>query len=124
MDVVELAKKWLAENEQHHYSAQMDSDEIAVIDEDVREFIIGAIDGVELEGLCPICGTRRSQNGECWLGHIVIDVNNSATTKARRASAAQHSAQSDACQSCGSSFTAGTTKKDGNEYCPQCGKRR
>jgi len=30
MDVVELARKWLAENERRHYSAQMNSDEIAV----------------------------------------------------------------------------------------------
>jgi RNA polymerase subunit RPABC4/transcription elongation factor Spt4 len=63
------------------------------INDDVREFITAAIDGVELEGLCPICKTRRSQNGECWHGHIVIDVSKSATVKALRAGAAQQYVQ-------------------------------
>jgi RNA polymerase subunit RPABC4/transcription elongation factor Spt4 len=62
-------------------------------DEYVREFITTAADGVQLDGLCPICGTGRSQNGECWRGHIVIDVNKSATVKALRQQSAQHSAQ-------------------------------
>ncbi len=43
-------------------------------DDDVRDFITAQIENVELDGLCPICGTGRSQNGECWRGHIVINV--------------------------------------------------
>ena len=43
-------------------------------DNDVREFITAQVENVELDGLCPICGTGRSQNGECWRGHIVINV--------------------------------------------------
>lgn len=43
-------------------------------DEDIKEFITAQIENVQLEGLCPICRTGRSQNGECWCGHIVIDV--------------------------------------------------
>ena len=48
-------------------------------DDDVREFIISQIENVELDGLCPICGTGRSQNGECWRGHIVINVRRPTT---------------------------------------------
>ena len=44
------------------------------LDNDVREYIASQIENVQLEGLCPICKTARSQNGECWCGHIVIDV--------------------------------------------------
>lgn len=41
------------------------------VDDDTRQYIVSQIDNVQLDGLCPICGTGRSQYGECWKGHIV-----------------------------------------------------
>ena len=47
---------------------------MAKVESYVRDYINEKIDNVQLEGLCPICKTGRNQYGECWLGHIVIDV--------------------------------------------------